>query len=92
MPLYQENLPEEKLWLEMQLRGDAAAQQAHAAATFEAIFRLRDAVDRNARAAGAFAKSIRTLTVWLLVFTILIAVLASVLTWDVVKKLLEHAR
>jgi hypothetical protein len=83
MARHQEHWSEERLSLDMQTQGGGAAEQMRAAATFEAIFKLRDAVDRNARASDAFAKSIRTLTGWLLVFTILIAVLTSVLAWDV---------
>lgn len=92
MPRHQEDWSEERLSLDMQMKGADAAEQVREAATFEAIFRLRDAVDRNAKVSDTFAKSIRRLTRWLLAFTIFIALLTLVLAWEVGVRLWEHFR
>ena len=87
MARYQEDWSEERLSLDMQMQGAEAAAQVREAATFEAIFRLREAVNKNAKASDALANSIWWLTVWLLVFTAAIFALTIVLSWHDLKKL-----
>jgi hypothetical protein len=60
------------------------------ASIVETLFRVRDALDRNAKASDVLANRIRRLTVWLLACTALITVLTCVLTWGELRKLWGH--